>query len=135
MVDILPERLVLFDGVCNLCNGSVQFIIRHDPQGTFSFASLQSDTGQRVLNGLGLSATEMDSFVYVRGGKAFKRSTAALLVAKDLGGFTSLMYAFILVPRPLRDAVYRLVARYRYSWFGKRESCMVPTAELKSRFL
>ena len=135
MVDILPARLVLFDGVCNLCNGSVQFIIRHDPKGAFFFASLQSDTGQRVLNDLGLSATEMDSFVYVRDGKAFKRSTAALLVAKDIGGFTSLLFAFIVVPSPLRDLVYRLIARYRYSWFGKKESCMVPTPELKSRFL
>ena len=135
MVNILPARLVLFDGVCNLCNGSVQFIIRHDPKETFSFASLQSDTGQRVLGDLGLSPTDMNSFVYVRDGKAYRRSTAALMVAKDIGGFISLLYAFMLVPRPLRDMVYDLIARYRYRWFGKRDSCMVPTAALKSRFL
>lgn len=134
-MDILPARLVLFDGVCNLCNGAVQFIIRRDPEGLFHFTSLQSDTAKQILNDLGLSATEMDSFVYVRDGMVFKRSTAALLVAKDLGGFTALLYVFILVPKPLRDAVYRLIARYRYSWFGKRESCMMPDAKLKSRFL
>ncbi|MBS1593752.1 MAG: thiol-disulfide oxidoreductase DCC family protein [Bacteroidetes bacterium] len=132
---LLPERLVLFDGVCNLCNASVQFVIRHDPDGRFRFAALQSDVGQEVQQRYGLSGTTFDSFIYLRAGLLYQRSTAALHLMRDLGGAWALLYGFIIVPRPLRDAVYDLVARYRYRWFGRRESCMVPTAELRGRFL
>ncbi|MBS1619149.1 MAG: thiol-disulfide oxidoreductase DCC family protein [Bacteroidetes bacterium] len=133
---LLPERLVLFDGVCNLCNASVQFVIRHDPEGRFRFAALQSEVGQEVLRAHGLAADQLfDSFVYLREGQLYQRSAAALYLLRDLGGIWRLLYAFVIIPRPVRDAVYDVVAKYRYKWFGKRDSCMVPTAELRGRFL
>ncbi|MBS1685457.1 MAG: thiol-disulfide oxidoreductase DCC family protein [Bacteroidetes bacterium] len=131
----IPDRLVLFDGVCNLCNASVQFVIRHDTEGRFRFAALQSDAGHKVLAEHGLTTDKFDSFIYLRQGQLYQRSTAALYLMRDLGGAWGLLYAFIIVPRPLRDAVYDLVARYRYRWFGRRESCMMPTEELRGRFL
>lgn len=126
---------MLFDGVCNLCNASVQFVIRHDREGRFRFTALQSAAGQEVLRQHGLSGETFDSFIYLRHGVLYQRSMAALYLLRDLGGVWTLLYAFIIVPRPLRDAVYDLVAKYRYRWFGRRESCMVPTAELRGRFL
>lgn len=131
----LPAQLVLFDGVCNLCNASVQFVIRHDPEGRFRYAALQSAAGQEVLRQHGLGGEAFDSFIYLRHGVLYLRSTAALYLLRDLGGAWALLYAFIIVPRPLRDTVYDLVAKYRYRWFGRRESCMVPTQELRGRFL
>lgn len=131
----LPDRLVLFDGVCNLCNASVRFILRRDPSGKFHFAPLRSTVGKAVLEAAQLPTAHHDSFVYVRQGRILERSTAALWMARDLGGAWSLLYAFIIVPRPLRDGVYDLVARYRYRWFGKRDACMVPTPEQRARFL
>ena len=135
MTDILPPKLVLFDGICNLCNSSVQFIISRDHHAHFVFASLQSDEGQRVLNEFGLPTSDFDSFVYISDGKVYQRSAGALHVLKDLGGFWKVMYLFIIVPRPIRDFIYDIVARNRYRWFGKRDSCMVPTPELRKRFL
>lgn len=131
----LPEHLLFFDGVCNLCNGLVRFILRHDERGRFRFASLQGAPGQRFLHTHGLATGSLDSLVYWRKGEVLTRSTAALNVARDLGGLWSLAYAFILVPRFIRDAAYDLVARERYRWFGKRDTCMVPTAELRERFV
>ena len=131
----LPNRLLFFDGVCNLCNGLVQFIIRHDRHKRFRFASLQSETGRRFLDLHGLAAQDLDSLVYWRKGRALTRSTAALNVARDLGGIWAMGHALIIVPRFLRDAAYDLVARKRYRWFGRRETCMVPTSELRDRFL
>jgi predicted DCC family thiol-disulfide oxidoreductase YuxK len=127
--------LVLFDGICNLCNGSVQFIISHDPEARFYFASLQSDAGQRILERYDLPLADFDSFIYIRDGKVYQRSTGALNVLKDLGGLWKVFYALIIIPRPLRDIVYDFVAKYRYKIFGKKESCMVPSADLKKRFL
>ena len=135
MTDILPQKLILFDGVCNLCNGSVQFIINHDPDAHFMFTSLQSDAGECLLGRLGLPTANFDSFVYIRDGHVYQRSAGALNVLRDLGGFWKIVYAFIIVPRPIRDFVYDLIAKYRYTLFGKRESCMVPTPELRKRFL
>jgi len=135
MSDIIPPRLVLFDGICNLCNGSVRFIISRDPEAHFTFASLQSDEGQRVLRRLGLPIADLDSFVYIRDGQVYRRSAGALHVLKDLGGFWEIMYVFIIVPQPIRDLIYDIIAKNRYRWFGKRDSCMVPTPELKKRFL
>ena len=131
----LPERLLFFDGVCNLCNGLVRFIIRHDKCKRFHFASLQGETGQRFLRTHGLAGSSLDSLVYWRKGRALMRSSAALNVARDLGGAWAVAYLFIIVPRLIRDAVYDLVAGKRYTWFGKRDSCMVPTPELRERFL
>ena len=135
MTDILSQKLILFDGVCNLCNGSVRFIIKRDPEASFTFASLQSDEGQRILKRYGLPTVDFDSFVYIRDGHVYQRSTGALHVLKDLGGFWKIIYAFIIVPRPIRDFVYDLIAKYRYRLFGRQSSCMVPTPELSRRFL
>lgn len=131
-----PEpHILLFDGVCNLCDGVVQFIIRKDRKQLFRFASLQSAAGQELLRSAGLPLSDFDSFVYIRGDRYYRRSTAALLVLKELGGLWQLTYLFRIVPRFIRDAVYRLIARSRYRWFGKKESCMLPTPALKERFL
>ena len=131
----LPDHLLLFDGVCNLCNGLVRFIIRHDRRKWFSFAPLQSAAGQLVLHQHDLAISDFNTLVYFRKGVILTRSTAALNVARDLGGAWTVAYAFILVPRFIRDAVYDLISRKRFKWFGKRDSCMVPTPELRSRFL
>lgn len=128
-------RVVLFDGVCNLCNASVQFIIRHDEQAKFRFASLDSEPANALLKGHSFAEKDLDSVVYLRGEKALVRSSAALYIAKDLGGVWSLFSIFLIVPRPVRDLVYDLIAKYRYRWFGKRDSCMMPSPELKARFL
>ncbi len=128
-------RLLLFDGVCNLCNGAVQFVIERDPEQKFMFASLQSVTGQERLRHFGLSTQHFDSFVLIEGKRFYTESTAALRVARHMGGGWPLLYAFIIVPAPIRNAVYRFVARNRYRWFGRQDSCAMPTPELKARFL
>jgi len=127
--------IILFDGICNLCNSSVQYVIKHDPNSLFRFASLQGETGQRLLKQYGLPENELNSFVLISDNKAYTRSSAALTVAKQLTGITKLLYGFIIVPPFIRNAVYDLIAKNRYKWFGKKDSCMIPTAELKSRFL
>lgn len=129
------ERIILFDGVCNLCNGSVQFVIKRDPNGKFRFASLQSDFGQQVLAREGLPAGKLTSFILLEDGKMYQRSTAALRVARQLPGAWALLYAFIVVPPFIRNAVYDFIAANRYRWFGKQESCMIPTPELRARFI
>lgn len=127
--------ILLFDGVCNLCNGAVQFIIKNDKNKRFRFATLQSEAGIELSKKYGLPIDRMDTFVVIKKNKSYTRSTAALEVAKMLGSFWSLAYVFILVPPVIRDAIYNWVAKNRYSWFGKKESCMVPTPDLRERFL
>ncbi len=129
------ESIILFDGICNLCNGSVQYVLKHDKKKMFRFASLQSDSGQQLLKKYKLPYDNFNSFVLLQNEKAYLKSTAALMVAKQLGGVTQILYAFIIVPTFIRDAVYNLISKNRYKWFGKKESCMVPTTELQSRFL
>lgn len=131
----LPDHLLFFDGVCNLCNGLVRFIIRHDRHKRFRFAPLQTEAGNKFLSAHGLVSSSLDTLVYLRKGKVLVRSAAALNVARDLGGPWTLAYGFILVPRFIRDAVYDLVARKRYRWYGKRDTCMVPAHELRERFV
>lgn len=131
----LPERVLFFDGVCNLCNGVVRFVITHDNRKRLHFATLQSGTGARFLSAHGLATAEIGTSVYWRKGHALTRSTAALNVARDLGGAWSLAYGLIIVPRFIRDAVYDFIARNRFHWFGKRDACMVPDPSLRSRFL
>jgi len=127
--------ILLFDGVCNLCSGSVQFIIRRDPEGRFCFASLQSEVGQRYLDELRVDRDAVDSVILIEGGRWYKESDAALRIARLLGGPWRVLGVFRLLPRPLRDRLYRFIARHRYRWFGKRESCWLPTPELRERFL
>jgi predicted DCC family thiol-disulfide oxidoreductase YuxK len=127
--------LVLFDGVCNLCNGFVQFVIARDPAGRFRFAALQSAVARELLARHANPDRMPDSVALVEEGRLFNRSTAALRIARRLTFPWPLAYAFILVPRPLRDWIYDLVAKRRYGWFGRRDQCLVPTAELRSRFI
>ncbi len=127
--------LLLFDGVCNLCNGAVQWIIVRDKKAIFQFAALQSDAGQRALNHLGLPTQTFNSIVLIKGDRYLIRSDAALEIAVQLGGFWQLAGIFKIVPRFIRDAVYDFIANNRYRWFGKQEQCMLPRAEWKERFL
>jgi predicted DCC family thiol-disulfide oxidoreductase YuxK len=127
--------VVLFDGVCNLCNRSVQFIIKRDKKKQFLFASLQGKAGQEVLNRFNLPADNFNSFILVEGEHVYIRSTAVLRMLKKLGGRWRLFYGFIIVPKFIRNAIYDWIAKNRYKWYGKRNECMVPTPELKKRFL
>ena len=129
------SAIILFDGVCNFCNGSVNFIIERDRQGYFKFASLQSETGEKLLAEHGIDKAETDSVILIEDGKADVYSTAALKIARKLDGAWSWLHAFIIVPKFLRDFFYKLFAKYRYKLFGKQEACMLPTAETRSRFL
>ena len=129
------HALVLFDGVCNLCNASVNFIIDRDPAGYFTFAALQHEAVPPLLAAHDLSDDYLDSVVLLEDGRLYAKSDAALRIARRLNGAWPVLYAFRAVPRPLRDAVYDWVARNRYRWFGKQETCRVPTPELRARFL
>lgn len=126
--------LILFDGECNLCNGFVQFVIRRDPRARFHFAALHSAAGRRALEQAGVQAQLPDSIVLISAGRVRVRSAAALAILRGLGWLWPLTSVFLLVPRPLRDAVYDWVARHRLRWFGRQQSCWVPTAALRARF-
>lgn len=127
--------IILFDGVCNLCNSSVQYVIKHDPKHIFRFASLQSSFGQKIASTHHLPLNDYNSFILFADNKVHTRSTAALMVAKKLAGFVNLLYVFIIVPKFIRDAVYNIIAKNRYKWFGKRTECWLPAAELKGLFI
>jgi len=127
--------IILFDGMCNLCNGAVQFVIKHDPAGKFKFAALQSESGQALLRQTGLSQTEFDTFVYFKEDRYVVKSTAVLQLLRELGGGWKLLYVLMVIPRPLRDFVYDRIAQSRFKIFGRRANCMVPTPELQSRFI
>lgn len=129
------SQIILFDGVCNLCNGSVQFVIRHDKKGAFRFASLQSAYAASLPGLESGVVNELSTVILQDGDRYYFKSTAALRIARMLGFPFSLAYMFTVLPLPLRDAVYDWVARNRYKWFGKRDACWLPTPELKSRFL
>ncbi len=127
--------ILLFDGVCNLCNASVQWVLKRDPKGQFRFAALQSEAGQQILHQQGLSSEHFDTVVLALGDRIFLRSDAPLEIVRRLGGLWGLLYFFKIFPRPFRDAIYNFVARNRYRWFGRREECMLPRPEWKERFL
>jgi len=127
--------IILFDGVCNLCNGAVTFIIKRDPKNNFKFAALQSDTGKELLVKHQINPQETDSIVLVRGDYAFAKASAALRIAQKMSGGWPLLYGFKIIPKFISSAVYDFIARNRYRWFGKQESCMIPTPELRSKFL
>ena len=128
------EPIILFDGVCNFCNGMVNFIIARDPKAYFKFAPLQSETGQRMRLRFGVDEN-VDSIILIEDESAYVFSTAALRIVKGLGGLWRLLYVFIIVPTPIRDLFYRLFARNRYWLFGKKSVCMVPTPDVRARFL
>jgi predicted DCC family thiol-disulfide oxidoreductase YuxK len=127
--------ILLFDGVCNSCNGTVNFVIAHDRAGLFRFASLQSDAGRALLAAHGLGQLPLSTMVLIDGDEAHLDSEGVLRTAKRLGGPFALLVPFLLVPRPLRDFAYRAFARNRYRLFGRSEVCLVPTPELRRRFL
>lgn len=129
------HKIILFDGVCNLCNGSVTFVIKRDSKNRFKYAALQSEAGQALIQKHHIDTEKTDSIILIDNDKAYIKSTAALRIAKNLSGGWPLLYVFIIVPTFLRNWVYDWVARNRYTWFGKKESCMIPTPELKDKFL
>lgn len=133
--DPKESAIVLIDGVCHMCQGLTQFIIRRDPRGVFRFASLQSEIGQELLRQGGMSESSIDTMVLIENGKYYTRSTGALRIARRLRFPWSLSYVFILIPPFLRNLVYRWVARNRYRWFGQSSECMIPTPEIRRRFL
>jgi predicted DCC family thiol-disulfide oxidoreductase YuxK len=127
--------VVLFDGVCNFCNGSVQFVMPRDPAGYFQFAALGTEPATRVLRAAHVDGPLPDSMVLVEDGQVFTRSDAALRIARRLTFPWPLFWGLVVVPRALRDAVYDVIARHRYRWFGKRESCLIPKPGYADRFL
>ena len=129
------KPIILFDGVCNLCQGSVQFILKHDKKQQFLFASLQSQVAHELLRSFKNNSPSNKSFVLIENGSMFIRSTAALRVCRRLNGAFPLLYGLMIVPAFIRNAVYDLVARNRYKWFGKLKECWLPTPELSARFL
>ena len=134
-MDHVTQPVILFDGVCNYCNSMVNFIIRQDREKKFMFAPLQSQTGQEFLRRYKLPQQDFDSFVLIDRDRAWLRSTASLQVLKKLPFYWKWTQVFWIVPAFLRDAVYNFIARNRYKWFGKKETCMIPTPELRARFL
>lgn len=129
------KPIILFDGVCNLCNATVQFVLRRDPAGQFAFASLQSATGRALRQEFGLPLEQMNTFALIDGETIYMRSTGALELLRRLGGGWRLLFGLIVIPRPVRDRVYDWVARNRYRMFGKKEMCMLPPPGVEARFL
>jgi predicted DCC family thiol-disulfide oxidoreductase YuxK len=126
--------VILFDGVCNLCNKSVQFVIKRDPLGKFNYASLQSEFGQSLLKQFNLPVDNFASFILFQDDQVYIKSTGALKMLSQLNGW-KWTKVFYIIPRFIRDGVYNIIAKYRYKWFGKRDECMIPTKELQARFL
>ena len=127
--------ILLFDGVCNLCNASVQWVLLHDKKGVIRFAAQQSEAGQELLKRYGRHTSTLDSVVLVDGDRIYIQSDAAIEVAVRLGGIWRLMGIFKIVPKVVRNGIYHWIARNRFRWFGKREQCMLPRPEWKERFL
>ncbi|WP_342564662.1 thiol-disulfide oxidoreductase DCC family protein [Paenibacillus sp. FSL R7-0345] len=129
------HTVVLIDGVCNLCQGLVRFIIPRDPKGRIKFASLQSDKGRELLLAAGLETDRLDTVVLLENGRVYIESSAVLRIAGKLRFPWPAAYVFVIVPRPLRNVLYKVVARNRYRWFGRDEACLLPSPDIKSRFL
>ena len=127
--------IVLFDGVCNFCSGSVNFIIEHDRQAYFRFTPLQSEIGQELLEKFHIEKAETDSVILIEDESAYTYSSAALRIVRKLNGLWSWLYVFIIVPKPILDFLYKLFAKYRYRMFGRKDECMLPTPEVRARFL
>lgn len=129
------KDIILFDGICNFCDATINFVINHDKKGNFVFAPLQSSTGEALLKKFAISREVTDSMVLIEGEKVYVKSTAALRISRKLNGLYPLLYGFIILPKFIRDSVYDLIAKNRYKWFGKKDSCMLPTPEIRQRFL
>ena len=134
----LPEdkKIILFDGVCNLCNDAVLKVIKYDTKNTFLFTALQSEKGKEIINQLGIDISKIDSIILYEPGVSYEvKSTAALKIMNDFGGIWSLSQLFLILPEGFRNYVYDYIAKNRYKWFGKKETCMIPTPELNAKFL
>lgn len=130
------KKIILFDGVCNLCNRSIQFIIKRDKKDEFRFTTLQGDLGRQLLQERNIDTAKVDSIILIEPGVAFyTKSTAALKIGDSFGGLWKIVNVLNLIPRQLRDIVYDWIARNRYRWYGKKDACMVPTPELRAKFL
>jgi predicted DCC family thiol-disulfide oxidoreductase YuxK len=135
MNNIKGKSIVLFDGVCNLCNSSVNFIIKHDSKQHFIFASLQSDVAKTLLLQYELKKYNLNTILLIENGIVYEKSTAVLKILKHLNNGIHLLYGFIIVPKMIRDWVYNVIAKNRYTWFGKKNSCMIPSKENLDRFI
>ncbi|PHS60900.1 MAG: thiol-disulfide oxidoreductase [Flavobacterium sp.] len=129
------HKIILFDGVCNLCNASVNFVIKRDKNDVFRFAALQSEIGNKYISELNINPLDTDSIILIDEDKCYVKSTAALHITKSMSGAYPLLFGFIIVPKFIRNWVYDYVAKNRYKWYGKKESCMIPSEELKRKFL
>jgi predicted DCC family thiol-disulfide oxidoreductase YuxK len=129
------SKILLFDGECNLCNSTVQFVIKHDAKANIKFASLQSEFGQKLMKKFEIHQHYLDSIIFIEGNIAYYKSTAALRLFRQLDGWWKLTYAFMIVPKLIRNLVYDYIARNRVKWFGKAQTCWVMTPDLKDRFL
>ena len=132
----VDKKIILFDGVCNLCSSAVQFIIENDKKDIFRFVSLQSDLGQEITTYLGISSADLDSIIlYLPGYAYYYKSQAVFEIAKELGGIYSISTIFSILPSSITDSVYDYIAKNRYKWYGKKEFCMIPTNDIKAKFL
>lgn len=129
------QPIILFDGVCNFCNSAVNFTIRRNKKANIAFAPMQSEVGQKLLQQYNLPKDDMQSFIFIENERVYKQSTGVLKVSRHLRGLWPLCYGFIIVPKFIRDGIYNWIAKNRYKWFGMRQQCMIPTPEVKARFL
>ncbi|NHN26817.1 DUF393 domain-containing protein [Flavobacterium jejuense] len=130
------KKIILFDGVCNLCESSVQFIIKRDKKDIFRFIAIQSELGQKIIKYIGIDSSKTDSIIlYIPGKAYYYKAEAALFIAKELSGFYSLLGYLSFIPNPVKNIVYDYIAKNRYKWYGKKNACMIPTSELKAKFL
>lgn len=129
------KPIIFFDGICNLCNSIVQFIIKHDRKERFLFASLQSEKSKDILSNFNFTLSYIDTMILLENNKLYFGPSATLRIVRHLNSIYPLLYIFVIIPKPLRDYLYKIIAKRRYKWFGKKDSCLVPTQELKNRFI
>lgn len=129
------SQIIFFDGVCNLCNASINFIIDRDPSGHFKYASLQSSKAEELLTDHDVDPKDLESIVFYVDGRVYRQSRAVLEIARRMRRAWPIFYLFVIIPPFIRDALYQWIAKNRYRWFGKRDACRMPTPELKARFV
>ena len=131
----MDKPIILFDGVCNFCSSSVQFVIKRDPTGKFNFCQLQSTKGKALLSQYGIVDDDLTSIILIQNNKSYKKSSAALQIARQLNKAWPLLSVFLLLPPFIRDRVYDFIGNHRYKWFGKKEACWIPDKDISGRFL
>lgn len=129
------KKIILFDGVCNLCDSSIQFVIRHDKKDIYRLVSLQSELGQKIIRHLGIPSNINSTVLYEPGKAYYYKSDVAFKIIKDIGGIRKVLLVFSILPKSILNSIYDYVAKNRYKWFGKKERCMVPTPEIKNKFI